>query len=493
MPNQFYLAACCILKDEDPFIMEWLTYHSLIGVEHFFIYDNESANPLAKNPVINKFASQGKLRVLNTPGKTMQHPAYTHCLENFGHLAKWIAFIDLDEFICPDEGKDIRPLLAAYEDYAALGLSWKCFSSGGHLSRPAGLVIKNYQERFLKYTLANLHIKSIVQPAKVSGVHTAHSFWPRDGEMAASTAHRPITRGTAMMPICWKQATVHHYMLKSQEDAQRRMLRGRADIASDKPTIDNDAFVRLVNEPVELDDSMLRFAAEVESWLATAELPEEHAAALAGRAPEKLIELALQLMPQGLLVEAGIALCHAALTQSENARLWQARARLAGLQKQDALVRLFAEKAARVASGLPGSLYPKPAPDKEFSKEEAAEITEKIDGLMASGDTALAEDLLRGLAGNYRLSTEMWLQLGNLAKLRGDAETAEKCYHTALGMDENLGSYLALMQLRLEQKRYAEARDLVFYLINTGTYRVENPDFYAPLQIIYADLSKMLE
>lgn len=493
MQKKYYLAACCILKDEDPFIMEWLTYHSLIGVEYFYIYDNESANPLIDNPIIQKFAGQGKLQVLRTPGKTMQIPAYAHCLQNFGHSAKWLAFIDLDEFICPLEGSDIRPLLAGYEDYAALGLSWKCFNSGGHLSSPKGLIIKNYLERFPRESAINLHIKSIVQPEKVSGVHTPHSFWPKDGEAASSAGRRPITSGTAMTPICWEKAVVNHYILKSQEDAQRRMLRGRADIESDRPTVDNDDFRRMANEPVEPDGNITRFADEVERWMETLELPEEHAAALAEHEPEELLDLAERLMRQGLLKEAGIALCHASLTQSENARLWQDRTRLAGLEGKEDLARLFAGKAARVKSGLPVSIYPKPGPAKKFSAEEAKKITEEVKALMEAGDNKKAEDMLSGLAEEFRLTVEMWLLLGNLAQQKKNLAKAEECVTTALGMEEKLESYLALMRIRLDQKKYSDARDLAFYLIHTGTYRVETPGFYEPLERLHADLSKLVK
>lgn len=457
------------------------------------MYDNDSANPLAANPVIRKFVAQGKLQVLNAPGKLMQFPAYAHCLQKFGPLTKWLAFIDLDEFICPMEDKDMRPLLAGYEDYAALGLSWKCFSSGGHLSSPKGLVINNYQERFLRHTTRNLHIKSIIQPAKNNGVHTPHSFWPNEGEVAVSASYRPITEGSAMIPICWEKATVHHYVLKSQEDAQRRMIRGRADIESGQPTVDNEDFRRMAADPVELDDSIVRFAGEVERWMEARELPEEHAAALAEHDPEKLVDLAEDLMRQGLLMEAGITLCHAALTRGETTRFWQARTRLAALKGQDELARLFSEKAVRVKSGLPGSPYPKSLPPEKFSNEQAESTVSEVKSLMACGEDERAEALLNGLPEDRRLTTNMWLLLGELAKRRKDLPRAEECFTIALGLEEKPDTYLALLRLRLDQRNYPDARELAFYLINTGTFRVMVPGFYEPLQKVYDDLTRLLD
>ena len=491
MQKKYYLAACCILKDEDPFIVEWLTYHSLVGVEHFFIYDNESANPLAENPLILKFAAQGKATVLSTPGKTMQRSAYTHCLQQFGPLCKWIAFLDLDEFICPMQGRDLRPMLAAYEEYASLGLSWKCFSSGGHLSSPKGLVIKNYQERFFKEIERNLHIKSIIQPEKNSALHTPHSFWPNAGEVASDTAWNIISPGNPMIPMRWEKITLHHYILKSQQDAQRRMARGRADIPSDRPTIDYSDFYSMVLEPVEHDDSIVRFAEEVEGWISAMELPETHYDSLNGLDGEQLLGMAEIMLTEKKLEDAGIVLCHAALTQSENFRLWQTRSHLAALQGNDDLAALFAEKSTRVKAGLPSGVYPKPGPEKNFSDEEAEELEGSLKKLVNEGKNEEAEERLEKLSAEYRLTAGMWLIRGEVARDRKELALAEDYLTTAMSLDENLNIYLIMLQLKLDQQEYQRARELAFYIIYTGTYRIKERKFYEPLEKMLEDLRRI--
>lgn len=501
MQKKYYLTACCILKDEDPFILEWLTYHSLIGVEHFFMYDNESKNPVGDTPFIKKFTAQGKVTVLDAPGKTMQLPCYTHALQTFGHLTKWMAFIDLDEFICPTEDRDLRPFLAAYEDYAALGLNWKCFSSGGHLSSPPGLVINNYRERFIKEGDRHLHIKSIVQPEKVEvSVHTPHSFWPHRGEMAVRTDLRPIARGMAMTPICWEKATVHHYVLKSQQDAQRRMERGRADILSEKPTIDYSDFYSMVAEPVEPDESILRFAPETESWMQAGELPEEYAASLEGIEPAKLLPTAELLLAEGKLVEAGIILCHATLSQSENHRLWQLRAKLAGLLGREELVKLFAQKAARIKAGLPRRYYPDDFAKKELNERNAEKSFDRAKQLAKDKQLAGAEAVLAGMAQKYRLNADMWRLRGEVARLMGCPELAKEYVYNALALKEFLPCYETLLHINLAQHNYVEARELVFYLLMTQTYRVcverdgalvEDESFYEPLRGLLGDLKRL--
>ena len=40
--KKYTVAVCAIFKNESVFLKEWLEYHLLIGVEHFYLYNNFS-------------------------------------------------------------------------------------------------------------------------------------------------------------------------------------------------------------------------------------------------------------------------------------------------------------------------------------------------------------------------------------------------------------------------------------------------------------------
>ena len=40
------LAIFAVMKNEAPYVKEWLDYHLAAGVEHFYIFDNESSDNL---------------------------------------------------------------------------------------------------------------------------------------------------------------------------------------------------------------------------------------------------------------------------------------------------------------------------------------------------------------------------------------------------------------------------------------------------------------
>ena len=39
-----YLAVCAIYRNEAPYLREWIEFHRLVGVERFFLYNNESTD-----------------------------------------------------------------------------------------------------------------------------------------------------------------------------------------------------------------------------------------------------------------------------------------------------------------------------------------------------------------------------------------------------------------------------------------------------------------
>ncbi len=45
-PDRAYLAICAIVKDQHLDLLEWIEWHRCLGVQRFYIYDNNSTVPL---------------------------------------------------------------------------------------------------------------------------------------------------------------------------------------------------------------------------------------------------------------------------------------------------------------------------------------------------------------------------------------------------------------------------------------------------------------
>ena len=46
-PKKYFLGVAAIIKNEKPYLKEWLEYHRLQGVEHFYLCDNGSTDGTA--------------------------------------------------------------------------------------------------------------------------------------------------------------------------------------------------------------------------------------------------------------------------------------------------------------------------------------------------------------------------------------------------------------------------------------------------------------
>lgn len=98
--KKYQLAICAIFKNESRYIQEWIEYHNMIGVEHFYLYDNDSTDDIS---ILQKYLDDGSLTLNRVSSQAKQMPAYNHFLQTYRDEVEWVAIIDLDEFIVPME------------------------------------------------------------------------------------------------------------------------------------------------------------------------------------------------------------------------------------------------------------------------------------------------------------------------------------------------------------------------------------------------------
>ena len=93
------LAVVAIMKNEGAYLKEWLDYHLAAGVDHFYLYDNESPDNQAE--VAEPYIAAGLVDYISAPGKLMQLVVYNDAVKRFRFQSRHMALIDIDEFIFP--------------------------------------------------------------------------------------------------------------------------------------------------------------------------------------------------------------------------------------------------------------------------------------------------------------------------------------------------------------------------------------------------------
>ena len=142
--NKVYLSITAVLQNEAPYIKEWIEYHRLVGVERFYIYDNESTDNVKE--ILKPYIDLGIVCYHYVPGIAMQNKVYRDALYKYKNQTRWMAIIDLDEFIVPVEKQSIPEFLKDYEKYPGVVINWQVFDSNGFLESPksgGGLVSVN--------------------------------------------------------------------------------------------------------------------------------------------------------------------------------------------------------------------------------------------------------------------------------------------------------------------------------------------------------------
>jgi Glycosyltransferase family 92 len=172
---KYDLVVSAVFQNENFFLKEWVEYYKLLGVQHFYLYNNSSTDnyleilqPYIDAGIVDLFEWSGETQTSAEYTRGFQLPAYYHTLSIAKDTARWVAFIDLDEFIVPHKHNNLVDLLKNYEQYAGLVINWQMFGTSWIDSlNDNELIIEKLILKDNPNTAPCHLVKSIVQPKYV--------------------------------------------------------------------------------------------------------------------------------------------------------------------------------------------------------------------------------------------------------------------------------------------------------------------------------------
>jgi hypothetical protein len=264
-PSDVYLAACVVYRDEAPYLAEWLEFGRLVGIERFFLYDNVSVDN--HREVLEPYIADGLVVLYDWPMPYVpgQREAYNHCIANHCEEARWIAFIDVDEFLFSPTYRPVPEVLKEFERWPGVAVNAPRFGTSGHLTKPGGLVIENYVTHMRQDS--DRIVKSIVDPAAVESSAGAHVFnYLR--RSAVDERGYPVHIGATKTPS-FERLRINHYYWKSVEELTERQTgrtAGPGRAWREPPTAEQIA--RLEAEHGERDETILPYVEPLREALA---------------------------------------------------------------------------------------------------------------------------------------------------------------------------------------------------------------------------------
>jgi hypothetical protein len=231
------ICLAAILRDEEPFLDEWLVYHKMIGIDHFFLYDDAPDLPLQK--LLQPHADY--ITVIpwyymhdERQGKNRQTKAYMHAVTEFSAGFEWITFIDGDEFIVLRKHDTINEFLAGFPEAISITLRWHVFGHNGYYDDPPGLIIASLirRKRMPVYT-----VKSITRPQVIRDIQSAHICVQKySSRVDANNRAYEVDIYEGISDV----AHINHYQCRSFKNWMQRTTRGCVNSDSQGKVPDTD-------------------------------------------------------------------------------------------------------------------------------------------------------------------------------------------------------------------------------------------------------------
>ena len=236
------------MKNEGPFILEWIAYHRAIGVTHFLVYTNDCDDPT--NDILDHLAAKGWLTRLDNPfnrkaGQKPQRGALNHAIkQEVVQSADWYLVIDVDEFVNIHVGDGtLKALAEAANDPSVISMSWRFFGNKGVEAYEDRWVTEQFfhcAPQYLPRPRLGWGFKSMIRtdaPVGKIGVHRPLNInWKQEDNLrwvngSGREMPRKTMKGSAWFSrkasIGYDMVTLNHYILRSAESFLVKRERGR--------------------------------------------------------------------------------------------------------------------------------------------------------------------------------------------------------------------------------------------------------------------------
>jgi hypothetical protein len=231
---QYELAIGAIFRDEAPYLKEWIEFHKLVGVQHFYLYNNCSKDDYEQ--VLQPYIDQGEVDLIQWPYLAnswenwlyeVQAGAYEACILQAQSKVKWLAIIDIDEFLTPISADNVPDVLKEYEAFGGVGFNWKLFGHSGLLDlEPNKLLIESLVMTAPHDRPTHLGVKSIVRPECVKGCQHPHYVSYREGFYHVnSNKESQIDSQGVTNGVYYDRLVINHYWSRTGNYLYKKLQR----------------------------------------------------------------------------------------------------------------------------------------------------------------------------------------------------------------------------------------------------------------------------
>jgi len=242
------ILAVTTMKDEGPFILEWLAYHRSIGVTDFLVYTNDCSD--GTDEMFDLLQRKGLVEHRENPyrqsGLKPQHAAYHDASESdLAGKADWIVCMDVDEYINIHVGDGtLAALFKAIGGANMISLTWRLFGNADITKFTDGFITGQFFRAAPEY-IRKPHqawgFKTMFRPLgyyKKFGVHRPKGLRPEALDQIRWINSNGHPMPAKILRNGWRSSannrgyglvTLNHYALRSAESFLVKRFRGRVN------------------------------------------------------------------------------------------------------------------------------------------------------------------------------------------------------------------------------------------------------------------------
>ena len=239
--HELKVALCCICKNENNYIREWVEYYKNLGFDNIIIYDNNDIEGEHIEDVISDYINSGFVIVNNVRGKAIyQLPAYNDCIVNYGKQYDWIAFFDCDEFLCLTKKTNIKDYISEFPDECdRIAINWMTMDDNDMIENDGRPVMERLTRACpidvtWEYSskLENSHVKTILKCGKLEGRKFVNPHFCTGIKCSLNNKGENINSlSPFVIPVNWDNAYLKHFRLKTiTEYLYNKILKGAPDV-----------------------------------------------------------------------------------------------------------------------------------------------------------------------------------------------------------------------------------------------------------------------
>ena len=238
------VVAVTTMRNEGPFILDWVAHHVAVGVTHFLVYTNDCDDPTEE--ILDALAARGLVTRVSNPVGERQKPQRLALDAAWSHPvvqgADATIAMDVDEYINIHAGEGrLEDLFRAAGDPDLISMTWRLFGNGGVVDfadRPVAEQFTRAAPALTRKPHQSWGFKTILRreaPFEGFGVHRPHGptgGMPRwTNGSGQQMPERYLESGWRSGIDCWGYdlVSLNHYAIRSCDSFLVKRDRGRTN------------------------------------------------------------------------------------------------------------------------------------------------------------------------------------------------------------------------------------------------------------------------